>query len=136
MKSLDEYLKKLEEKNKAPEQTYTIHIDSLDDDMEIRTLTHSEKKDLIYSEKIKKETIGDMLTPVMIKTIYNCMNLNALAVAAKEKGLIKSYYDIVEHLFEPDDLAEIILKIYEINGLSKPNALQKAENDGIDEVKN
>lgn len=136
MKSLDEYLKKLEDAKNKETEKHIIHIDSLDDDMEIRTLSHAEKKELVYSERIRKETVGDMLTAVMIKTIYNCMNLSEIAVAAKERGLINSYYDIVEHLFEPDDLADIIGKIYEINGLSKPKALEKAADSGVEELKN
>ena len=68
----------------------------------------------------------------MIKTIYSCMDLKKIAVPAKEKGLIQSYYDIIEYLFKPDDIADIILKIYEINGMSTP----KKDDDPVDELKN
>ena len=94
---IEKYLKVIEAEKNRPEEKHIVHIKSLDEDMEIRTLTHSERRDLIYSQRIKKVTIGDMLTPEMIKTIYSCMDLKKIAVPAKEKGLIQSYYDIIEY---------------------------------------
>lgn len=129
---IEKYLKVIEAEKNRPEEKHIVHIKSLDEDMEIRTLTHSERRDLIYSQRIKKVTIGDMLTPEMIKTIYSCMDLKKIAVPAKEKGLIQSYYDIIEYLFKPDDIADIILKIYEINGMST----LKKDDDPVDELKN
>jgi len=41
-----------------------------------------------------------------------------LAVKAKEAGHIKSNYDVIEALFEPEQIIEIIGFITEINGIS------------------
>lgn len=129
---IEKYLKIVEAEKNRPTEKHTIHIKSLDDDMEIRTLTHSERRNLIYAQRIKKVTVGDMLTPEMIRTIYSCMGLKEIAIPAKEKGLIQSYYDIIEFLFTPDDIADIILKIYEINGMSSADKIE----DPVDEIKN
>jgi hypothetical protein len=66
----------------------------------------------------------------MKKFIYNCLNLKELAVKAKEAGLINSYYDVIEALFEPEQIIEIIAFITEINGITANDAIE-----GIDDLK-
>ena len=54
----------------------------------------------------------------MKRFIYNSLNLKELAVKAKDAGLITAYYDVIEALFEPEQIIEIIAFITEINGIT------------------
>lgn len=57
--------------------------------------------------------------------IYKSFQLKEAAVEAKERGFIKSYYDVVDMLFEPPD----IIKIIEF--LLKANNLQNFKNEEL-----
>ena len=62
-------------------------------------------------------TAGDIVKK-MKRFIYNSLNLKDLAVKAKDAGLINAYYDVIEALFEPEQIIEIIAFITEINGIT------------------
>ena len=57
-------------------------------------------------------TAGDIVKK-MKRFIYNSLNLKELAVKAKDAGLIVAYYDVIEALFEPEQIIEIIAFITE-----------------------
>ena len=67
----------------------------------------------------------------MKRFIYNSLNLKELAVKAKDAGLINSYYDVIEALFEPEQIIEIIAFITEINGITASEVVE----DGFQELK-
>ena len=131
MANLDKLLRKLEQNKENAEKTTTHKLTVAGETFDVRTMTRAEKRDFFYSQEAGKTsfTAGDLIKK-MKKTIYNCLNLNALAVKAKEDGLINSYYDVVEALFEPEELIEIIGFITEKSGIS-PNEPEKE----IEEVK-
>ena len=95
-------------------------------------LTEKEKKEFVYMQQAGRIsfTVGEMVK-MMKPFIYKSFTeLPALATKAKEEGLIKSYYDIVEELFSPAELIEIIEFITDINKLLETD-LKK----GIEEQK-
>lgn len=121
MENLDKYLKKIEENVNYKTSEYEIKIASFDEPMKIRTLTLTEKRDWQNSVPVTGiKTIGDITqNPTMRKIIYNVLNLKEIAVAAKEKGLINSYYDVIDYLFTIEDLVDIVHSITEHNDGSK-----------------
>lgn len=129
MENLDKYLKKIEENVNYKPTEYEIKIPSLDDTMKIRTLTIAEKRDWQSSVPVTGiKTVGDVTqNPTMRKIIYNVMGLKEIAVAAKEKGLINSYYDVIDYLFTVEDLVDIVQSITEHN---------TGTDSGIDDLKN
>ena len=70
--------------------------------------------------------IGDVVKQ-SIPFIYNSLNLAQLAERAKQDKLIVKYYDIVELLFEPDEIIQIIAFMTEINGISEKQADEDVE---------
>ena len=121
MENLDKYLKKIEENVNYKTSEYEIKIASFDEPMKIRTLTLTEKRDWQNSVPVTGiKTIGDITqNPTMRKIIYNVLNLKEVAVAAKEKGLINSYYDVIDYLFTIEDLVDIVHSITDHNDGSK-----------------
>ena len=129
MENLEKYLKKIEENVNYKTSEYEIKIESLGETMKIRTLTLAEKREWQNSVPANGvKTIGDITeNKTMRKIIYNVMNLKEVAVAAKEKGLINSYYDVLDYLFTIEDLIDIIHSI--------SDHIDK-KNDGVDDLKN
>ena len=66
----------------------------------------------------------------MKKQVYNCLDLKGLAVKAQDEGLISSLYDVVELLFEPEELIEVVGFIMEINKIGQSDI-----NKDIEEIK-
>lgn len=129
MENLDKYLKKIEDNINYKTKEYEIEIESLKDTMKIRTLTPAEKREWQNSVPVSGiKYVGDATkNPTMRKIIYDVMNLKEIAVAAKEKGLIQSYYDILDCLFTVGDLVDIIKNITD-NNIGTDN--------GVDDLKN
>lgn len=129
MENLDKYLKKIEDNINYKTKEYEIEIESLKDTMKIRTLTPAEKREWQNSVPVSGiKCVGDATkNPTMRKIIYDVMNLKEIAVAAKEKGLIQSYYDILDCLFTVGDLVDIIKNITD-NNIGTDN--------GVDDLKN
>ncbi|MBQ8981620.1 MAG: hypothetical protein IJ077_08440 [Eubacterium sp.] len=115
MENLDKYLKKIEENLNHKTKEYEIKIGSLGETMKIRTLTLSEQREWYNSMPIGgSKVVGDFTNnQTMRKIVYNVMNLNEIAVAAKEKGLINTYYDVLDYLFTAEELADILSNIQE-----------------------
>lgn len=124
MANLDKLLKKIE-KNKETENDVKIHPLTIGDDtFEVKTMTRSEKRNFIYAQEAGKSnmTAGDIVKK-MKPFVYNALNLKELAVKAKDAGYINSYYDVVEALFEPEQIIEIIAFITEINNITDKEVL-------------
>ena len=129
MANLDKLLRKIEKNYENNEQTETNEYTIGGETYEVRTMTRKEKSELMYSIKAQEGgyKIGDLIK-LMIKPSYNCFNLKELAVKAKDAGYIKSYYDVVEMLFEPMELMEIISYLFDTNGINTDKvALEELE---------
>ena len=129
--NLDKLLKKLE-LNKASEneqKTYPFTIGG--ETYDVKTLTRAKKREFLYMFETggQKLKIGDIVKRA-IPFIYISFDLAALAERAKQDKLIVKYYDVVELLFEPDEIVQIVSFIMEINNLSDA----KAEEE-VDEIK-
>ena len=128
MANLDKLLKKIE-KNKETANDVKIHQLTIGDDtFDVKTMTRSEKREFIYAQEAGKAnmTAGDIIKK-MKPFIYKALNLKDLAVKAKDAGYINSYYDVVEALFEPEQLIEIIAFITEINNISEKDITEDIE---------
>ena len=128
MANLDKLLKKIE-KNKETANDVKIHQLTIGDDtFDVKTMTRSEKREFIYAQEAGKAnmTAGDIIKK-MKPFIYKALNLKELAVKAKDAGYINSYYDVVEALFEPEQLIEIIAFITEINNISEKDITEDIE---------
>ncbi len=131
MANLDKLLRKIERNKENAEKT-TIHQLTIDGEtFDVRTMTRAEKREFIYAQETGKSTMtaGDIVKK-MKKFIYNSLNLKELAVKAQEEGLIKSYYDVIEAVFEPEQIIEIIAFITEINGITS-----QVVEDELEEIK-
>lgn len=117
--NLDKLLKKLElNKNTENEQkTYPLEIGG--ETFQVKTMTRAKKREFLYMNEIgqNKLKVGDVVKRA-IPFIYHSLDLSALAERAKQDKLIVKYYDVVELLFEPDEIVQIIAFITEINNLS------------------
>lgn len=127
MANLDKLLRKIEKNTETDAKPEITEFKIGDETFEVRKLTRKEKSELMYSLEVGKSTKTGDLVKMMIKPIYNCFNLKDLAVKAKDAGYIKSYYDVVEMLFEPEEIFEIISYIFEINNLANEKDLEAVE---------
>lgn len=131
MANLDKLLKQIE-KNKETENDVTTHpLTIAGETFDVKTMTRREKREFIYAQETntKNMTAGDIVKK-MKPFVYRALELAPLAAKAKDAGYIKSYYDVVEALFEPEQIIEIIGFITEINGISEKDV----EGD-IEEIK-
>lgn len=119
MANLDKLLKKIELNKSNAEKTTTHELKIAGEVFEVRTMTRAEKREFIYAQDTGSSTMtaGDIVKK-MKRFIYNSLNLKDLAVKAKDAGLINAYYDVIEALFEPEQIIEIIAFITEINGIT------------------
>lgn len=132
MANLDKLLKKIE-KNKESENEVTVHQLTIGDEtFDVTTMTRSQKRDFMYAQGTSQEslTVGE-ITKKMKPFIYrSIVGLKDLAVKAKDAGYITAYYDVVEALFEPEQIIEIISFIMEINKIGSKDIEEQ-----IDELK-
>lgn len=127
MGNLDKLLKQIE-LNKDTGNEVTIHqLTIAGETFDVKTMTREQKMNFIFNRKtVENCTFGDIVKwakPI----IYTSLDLAPLAVKAKEAGYIKSYYDVVEALFEPIEIAEIISFICDINSFGGENVLEAVE---------
>lgn len=123
MANLDKLLKKIEKNKETAEEIKTFPLTIASETFEVKTMTRREKREFFYAQEAGKTnfTAGDLIKK-MKPFIYKALDLKELAVKAKEQELITSYYDVVEALFEPDEILEIINFIVEINNISATNS--------------
>jgi N-acetylmuramoyl-L-alanine amidase CwlA len=119
MANLDKLLRKIEKNKETENETKTYPLEIAGETFDVRTMTRKEKQDFIYAQDANSAnmTAGDLIKK-MKPFIYKSLDLAQLATRAKEDGYIKSYYDVVEALFEPNELLEIINFIIEINNIT------------------
>lgn len=125
MENIEKLLKKIEFNYHNKDKKETAEFKINDETYNVLLLNRSEKANLIFSKQNgdfnNLKEIYEWLKPV----IYKSFQLKEAAVEAKERGFIKSYYDVVDMLFEPPD----IIKIIEF--LLKANNLQNFKNEEL-----
>ena len=125
MENIEKLLKKIEFNYHNKDKKETAEFKINDETYNVLLLNRSEKANLIFSRQNREfnnlKEIYEWLKPV----IYKSFQLKEAAVEAKERGFIKSYYDVVDMLFEPPD----IIKIIEF--LLKANNLQNFKNEEL-----
>lgn len=125
MENLEKLLKKIEFNYHNKDKKEAAEFKINDETYNVLLLNRSEKANLIFSRQNgdfnNLKEIYEWLKPV----IYKSFQLKEAAVEAKERGFIKSYYDVVDMLFEPLD----IIKIIEF--LLKANNLQNFKNEEL-----
>lgn len=130
MANLDRLLKKVEKNVDANNEQKTYPLTIAGETFEVKTMTRSEKRDFYYTQDPSSSKNMGTIVKKMKPHIYRALNLAPLAVKAKDAGFISSNYDVVEALFEPEEILEIIGFITEINELTQ----KEAEGD-IEEIK-
>ena len=126
--NLDKLLKKLEI-NKSTENEQKVYLLEIGGETyEVKTLTRAKKREFLYMNEIGqgKLKIGEIVKRA-IPFIYQSLGLAPLAERAKQEKLIVKYYDVVELLFEPDEIVQIIAFITEINNLSEAKVEEEVE---------
>lgn len=119
MANLDKLLRKIEKNKETENEVKTFPLTIAGETFDVKTMTRKEKREFIYTQEtnVSKMTAGDIVKKKK-PFIYKALDLSQLAVKAKDAGLITSYYDVVEALFEPDEILEILAFIMEINNIS------------------
>lgn len=132
--NLDKLLKRIELNNNEPEQKiYTLNIAG--EEFQVKTMTKKRKRDFFYMNSASGNdmTIGDIVEK-MKPFIYESLGLGPLAERAKKDKLIVKYYDIIEALFEPEEIIRIIAFITDINGITPENA-EKLVTERLEDIK-
>ena len=128
MANLDKLLRKIEKNKETENETKSFPFKIAGETFEVKTMTRKEKRDFIYAQEASSGsmTAGDIVKK-MKPFIYRALDLAQLATKAKDAGYIKSYYDVVEALFEPNEILEILGFIMEINGIASENVSEEIE---------
>lgn len=128
MANLDKLLKRIEKNKETAEEIKTFPFTIAGETFDVKTMTRRERRDFYYAQEVGKTsfTAGE-LSAKMKPFIYKALDLKELAVKAKEQDLIKSYYDVVEALFEPDEIIEIIRFIVDINNVSPEDKMNELD---------
>jgi hypothetical protein len=128
MANLDKLLRKIEKNKETENETKTFPLTIAGETFDVRTMTRKERRDFIYSQDANSSTLkADDLVKKMKPFIYKALNLAPLAEKAKDAGYIKSYYDVVEELFEPTEIFEIIAFIMKINNITGEEPKEELE---------
>lgn len=117
MESLDNLLKKIEKNFREKDKKEVVEIEIKDSKYQLTLLSREEKMEILFSDKRtarSSKEIFEWMKPI----IYKSLNLKELALKAKENGYIKTYYEVIEMLFEPDEIKLIIEFILDKNNLS------------------
>lgn len=128
MANLDKLLRKIEKNKETENDVKTYPLEIAGEKFEVKTMTRKEKREFIYAQEAggSNMTAGDIVRK-MKPFVYKALDLAPLATKAKDEGLIKSYYDVVEALFEPEQILEIIGFITNINGITSGNVEEEIE---------
>ena len=131
MANLDKLLKKIEHNIETENEVSTHELKIAGETFQVKTMTRREKRDFIYAQETNKNnfTVGEIVKK-MKPFVYRALDLAPLAVKAKDAGYIKSNYDVVETLFEPEEIITILDFIMEINKISISDLSEE-----VDEIK-
>lgn len=113
MENIEKLLKKVEKNYSIKNKRETTQFDVGGETYEVLLPTRGEVAAIIFSKKIKgNETLKD-LYDWLKPHIYKMFQLKELAVASIEAGFIKTHYEIIDTLFNADEIAKIIAFIME-----------------------
>ena len=134
--NLDRLLKKIEKNIETAEEQKTYPLEIGGETYEAKTMTRKQKADFIYAQEAGKSnmSIGDIVKRSK-KFIYDSLQLSQAAIRAKDAGFIKSYYDVIDVLFEPEQILGILVFIMEINNLDGENKIDSILEGDIEEAK-
>lgn len=126
--NLDKLLRKIEKNKETENETKVYPLEIAGEKFEVRTMTRKERRDFIYAQDANSTQIkADDLVKKMKPFIYKALNLAPLAEKAKDAEYIKSYYDVIEALFEPAEIFEIIAFIMKINNITGEEPKEELE---------
>jgi hypothetical protein len=129
MANLDKLLRKIEKNVETENEVKTYPLEIAGEKFEVKTMTRKQRRDFIYSQDASGGNLkADELVKKMKPFIYNALDLSQLAEKAKDEGYIKSYYDVIEALFEPTEIFEIIAFIMKINNITGEEPTEEIEN--------
>lgn len=130
--NLDKLLKKIELNKQTENEVKTYPLTIGDETYQIRTLTRAKKREFLYMNEIGKSnlTIGDIVKKSIPYIYQSIEGIKDLAERAKQEKLIVKYYDVIEYLFEPDEIVEIVGFMTDINNIS-----EKQMEADIEEIK-
>lgn len=130
MENLEKLLRKIEKNFTEKDKRQKVEFVYKGDTYEVLTMTRAEKMDLIFSFMGNHKNLKEVYQ-WMKPLIYKSFQLKDVALKAKDEGYIRTYYEVVDYLFEPEDLSEIMQFISKINNLEKiteeANELQKKQ---------
>lgn len=128
MANLDKLLRKIEKNVETENEVKTYPLEIAGEKFEVKTMTRKQRRDFIYSQDASGGNLkADELVKKMKPFIYNALDLSQLAEKAKDEGYIKSYYDVIEALFEPTEIFEIIAFIMKINNITGEEPTEEIE---------
>jgi hypothetical protein len=130
MANLDKLLRKIEKNKETENETKTYPLEIAGEKFEVKTMTRKERRDFIYAQEANNKLSASELVKKMKPFIYKALDLSQLAEKAKDEGYISSYYDVIEALFEPTEIFEIIAFIIKINNITGDEA-----NEELEEIK-
>ncbi len=130
--NLDKLLKKIEQNKQTENEVKTYPLTIGDETYEFQTLTRALKREFLYANGVDttKMTIGDIIKKSIPYIYKSIVGIKDLAERAKQEKLIVKYYDIIEYLFEPDEIMTIVGFIYDINGMGEDQM-----EAGVEEIK-
>lgn len=130
--NLDKLLKKIELNKQTENEVKTFPLTIGEETYQIRTLTRAKKREFLYMNEIGKSnlTIGDIVKKSIPYIYQSIEGIKDLAERAKQEKLIVKYYDVIEYLFEPDEIIEIVGFMTEINNIS-----EKQMEEDVEEIK-
>ncbi len=130
--NLDKLLKKIELNKQTENEVKTFPLTIDGETYQIRTLTRAKKREFLYMNEIGKSnlTIGDIVKKSIPYIYQSIEGIKNLAERAKQEKLIVKYYDVIEYLFEPDEIIEIVGFMTEINNIS-----EKQMEEDVEEIK-
>ncbi len=116
--NLDKLLKKIELNKQTENEVKTFPLTIGGETYQIRTLTRALKREYLYANgvDVSKMTVGDIIKKSIPYIYKSIVGIRDLAERAKQEKLIVKYYDVIEYLFEPDEIMTIISFINNING--------------------
>ena len=126
MANLDKLLRKIEKNKETENEIKTYPLKVAGEEFEVKTMTRKEKRDFLYAQQGAKDVTAGEVIKMFKPFIYRALDLAPLATKAKDAGYIKMNYDVIEALFEPEEILEIIGFIQAINHLNK-------DEDAVDE---
>lgn len=130
MANLDKLLRKIEKNKETENETKTYPLEIAGEKFEVKTMTRKERRDFIYAQEANNKLSASELVKKMKPFIYKALDLSQLAEKAKDEDYISSYYDVIEALFEPTEIFEIIAFIIKINNITGDEA-----NEELEEIK-